>query len=146
MTHVSFSPDVACGESPQCDNDVQGLADAQFQSVFNLRATDDVANYSSRQEGVCARNAQLMYLNFPVTHESFDEFHISAFRTKLNLLAAPTYVHGSSFSTAAMYCLIDHALKHGWSSDRAMQLAVTLDLPCLDEASSEQLRAALEAD
>jgi len=119
--------------------------DNQFQSIFNIQPIGDAERYSSREEGISTRNAQLIYLNYQIAEEEVDQFHISAFCTKLKLLPAPTYVHGDDLEKAALLCLIDHALKNDWSADEASVFVEKQALSCCREPWTSRLREIIEA-
>lgn len=145
MNITPLNEQVAVGGPPTADDDVRDLASRDFQSILNLRTDVEDDGYSSREEGVSANEAGLVYLNYPLGDGALDDFHISAFRTKLSLLPAPTYVHAGNSPRAAALVLIDHAIKQQWSADEALNQVPSLGLPELSGKWESVVREAVAA-
>lgn len=133
MNYVALSADVATGDPPANREDVGRLAEEQFHSILNLQTLGEEGVCPSRDEAIYAQQAGLIYLNFPIADSELDDFHLDAFRTKLKLLPPPTYVHAAQGPRASVLSLIDHALHHEWSADRALQFANEQGISCGDE-------------
>ena len=144
MNLFSVSDAVTIGEAPSGDADIHHLSSTTFQSIFNIGLNAGDRAYSSRREGICARECGLSYLNHPIRDKNWDRDLIEAFRTKLELLPAPTYVHGQSPSKAAALCVVDRALREEWSVENALQFANKKNLPCCDDRWSRVIANALD--
>lgn len=144
MNSIPLSEHVSVGDAPASDADVQRLADASFQSIFNVGLNAAERDYSSRREGICARESGLIYLSHPIRDENWDSHLVDSFRTKLELLPAPTYVHGHALPKAAAICLVDHALREDWSTSDALQFASDQKLPCCDTRWADLIARAID--
>lgn len=140
MSRVTISEDVIVGPPPENEETVRGLAREGFRSILNLRPMNSPAAFSSRKEGVAATEDDLTYLNYPISGDDLDEFHVRAFRTKLKLLPKPVFVHGEDSSRrAAALGLIDLAMTENWTGQQALQKAVELGIEIEDPVLRESV-------
>jgi len=146
MQAVEISNDVYVGSPPECEEDVHKLVEDGFQSILSLRLPETKAEFTSRDEGVCATEGGLVFLNCPVSVDDFDEFHVNSFRTKLRLLPKPVFIHAENWKRAAVLGVIDRAVDENWSSHKALEAAEKMGITSEHQTFRKALLKHIKSD
>ena len=140
MIRTELENDVWIGDAPASAADVKALSEQGVKSILSLRAMSTKREFSSREIGVAATNAGLIYLNFALPSAKFDDFHLSAMQTKLDLLPRPVFVHAERWQRAAAACLINEFADSKSTTAEVWKYAES----CGIDVQDSELRAAVE--
>ncbi|WP_237227407.1 hypothetical protein [Rubinisphaera sp. JC750] len=140
MIHTELEDDVWIGDAPESAADVDALSQQGVKSILSLRAMSTEREFSSREIGIAATNAGLIYLNFALPSANFDDFHLNALQTKLDLLPRPVFVHAERWQRAAAACLINHFADSESTTAEVWKYAES----CGIDVQDSELRAAVE--
>jgi uncharacterized protein (TIGR01244 family) len=116
---------VATGGAPTVQ-DLKNLSEQGFKAIIDLRADDpDPAQQQipPSQERALVYSMGMQYSQVPIVMDSLDEGDFNAFRTHLNDLPAPVYVHCAGGKRALLLTLMDQAIKRHLTGAQALHNA-----------------------
>ena len=117
---------------------LQDLKAQGFGSVVNLRCEgEEEQPLSPQEEGEKARGLGFEYLHIPVSTEKMQPEQVDEFRSKINTLPAPVYVHCKSGMRAGAFSMMHMAVENGMTGkqtiEQAMQMGFECDKPGMKE-------------
>lgn len=122
--------DVFVGAQPT-EEDLRELAEHDFRTIVNVRTYDENEQpLSPRAEGVLVHELGMDYLSFPVAYEDLNAHKVDDFRTKLDLMAKPVFVHCKSGKRSGALALMVRAAREGWSGAETVQQAEQMGFEC----------------
>jgi len=70
------------------------------------------------------------YLRIPVTKDDFSPHRVDDFRTKVNLVGKPVYVHCKSGKRSGAFVMMDLAVRRGWTGEETLKKAEEMGFEC----------------
>jgi uncharacterized protein (TIGR01244 family) len=121
MESRKLNEQITVGAQP-APEDLQHLAQQGFRSVVNLRREGEAAQpLSPAAEGEQAAACGLRYFHLPISLDHLEPAQLDRFRTELETLPAPVYVHCRGGSRAGVLAMVREAVQAGQSGEEAVR-------------------------
>lgn len=118
---------ITVGKLPPSREAVEQLASEGYATVVNLRTAAEANQLlTPEEEGEAVRAAGLRYLHLPVASGSADPELIDRFRSEIDKLPAPVFVHCASGRRAGLFSVLAAAAAEGLCGEEALRKAATL--------------------
>jgi uncharacterized protein (TIGR01244 family) len=137
---IQINDQITVGAQPS-EAELKAMADSGFESVINLRTSDEpMQRLSPEEEGQIAKRLGLDYGHIPVSMESADEELVDRFRQTLDRLPKPVYIHCRLGKRAGAFAMMDQAVEQDISGRQAIQTAEQMGFQCDEEALARFVR------
>ncbi len=126
MQSKAINSEMSIGPQPS-ESDIQELAGQGVKTVINLRVDNEAEDQLSPiDEGQMARDAGMEYLHIPVIGNQIREGQVDEFRNAVDNLPKPIYVHCAKGKRAAVFAVMDEAVRKRRSGKEALARASEL--------------------
>ncbi len=137
MENMKLNENLTVGAQPSAEQ-LQGLKEQGFGSVVNLRTEgEEEQPLSPQAEGEKVKELGLDYLHIPVSTEQMKEEQVDEFRSKIDSLPSPVFVHCKSGMRAGAFSMMHLSVENGQSGeetiDKAMEMGFECDKPGMKE-------------
>lgn len=131
MAHgIRFNQNIIVGPQPT-EAEIRELASKGIKGVINLRTEhEEDQPLSPEREGEIVRQAGMAYVHFPVTMARAKMKLVDRFRSELDSIPKPVFVHCKVGKRAGAFVLMDIAAKQDLSAEEAIQKAESLGFEC----------------
>ena len=120
MTDWHIEDGIATGGAPDVE-DLHKLAAQGFKAVLDLREEDPAEqDLPPSQERGLVYSAAMEYKNVPIIMNLLNEDDFNAFRSHLNDLPKPVYVHCAGGKRAILLTVMDQAIRQNKTGEQAL--------------------------
>lgn len=118
-----LADDMAAGPQPTPE-ELDLLAEGGFRTVVNLRRSGESdQRLSPEEEGDRVRALDMDYFHLPVDPEAPEPSEVERFRSALDDLPGPAYVHCDDGGRAGAFAAMREAVRRGVSGEEALRRA-----------------------
>lgn len=128
---MKIGEDITSSRQPS-QEEIKKLPQQGFKSVVNLRASEEKdMSFSPQEEGEFVRESGMEYLNIPIsTKEGPKSEQVDQFRSEIEHLPKPIFVHCHTGKRSGALAMIYLALKEGLTGEEALQKAESMGFEC----------------
>jgi uncharacterized protein (TIGR01244 family) len=121
---------VTIGGQPT-EAEIHELGRHGFRSIVNLRIEgEEDQPLNPADEGEATEQAGLRYMHIPVSTRSLTAEQLDHFRSELQALPSPVYIHCRGGTRAAALAVVHRSVEAGLSGDAALKQIDEMRLDC----------------
>lgn len=143
---IRFNQNIIVGAQPS-EAEIREMASEGIKGVINLRTDhEDMQPLSPEREGEIVRKAGMEYVHLPVTMAKAKLKLVDRFRSELDSIAKPVFVHCKLGKRAGAFVLMEVAAEHGLSGEEALKRAQSVGFECEHPRVREFVKSYLERE
>lgn len=127
---IKINDQITVGGQPSGE-ELRTLAEQGFKTIVNLRAADeDNQPLTPAAEAKMAERLGMRYLHLPMARSDMQEHQVHDFRSQLDKLPAPIFVHCASGRRSGAFAMMHVAAEQGMSGAATLQKARQMGFEC----------------